>query len=194
MNQLSKEIYEFCAFLEQAPTHISNALQAVVFKNVEDYLDSLQDVSPEEEIRMLNRRARVQESSHKLYRERLVAFKTENRELVQKTGDEVMNQHVFQNPLRVALIDESILQLFQMAEEISALIKSQKMDGPSLTVIAEKAVTLAIREDALPEVRRKLSELTTYVVERTAKEYHKSIQGRVDSYVHKVVRESFNNT
>lgn len=195
MNQLSQEILEFAAFLEQAPNHLAKALQAVVFRNVEEYLDSLENISPEEEIRMLNRSGRQQEQTeNRKYRERLNAFKTENRELRQKVGDDVVDEHVLQNPLRAALVDESILQLFQMGEEIGTLIKNQKIDGPSLTQLAERAVTRAIQDDHLPEVRRKLSELTQYVVERSAETYYKENRAKIETFVEKTVTASIKST
>lgn len=191
MTDVVTDLREFVAFLQQGPTHLSKALEAVVIKNVEEYLDTLDNISPDEEIRILNRRGRVSDQSANVkYRERLIAFKTVNQDLKHRIGDEAVNQHVLQNPLRVALIDDSILQLFKMAAEISSLITAQKIDGPSLTYVAEKAVTQAITDEHLSEVRRQFSELTDIVIQKAANAYFTRAKPQIEAYVAKTVADS----
>ncbi len=188
MSDARQRLIDFTAFIEQTPAHVAKALNAVVYRNVEEYLDSLNDISPEEEIRMITRWSPVQEqNTNELYRERLLTFKTKNKEFIQKFGEAAFAQDVLENPLKAALVDESIMQLFLMADQISSAIKAQKIDGPSLVAIAEKAVTLAIRDDGLPEIKRKMTELVDSAAKKAAHEFIKELQPDLSRYVAELV-------
>jgi hypothetical protein len=176
--QMYKEQYQ------SIPANLGTMVQQVVLKNVEDYLFSLNDVSPEEESRMTNRRNKQSEyTENKKFRDRISKFKDLNREVKEETGTELVNQETVQNPLRAALIDDSILQLYKMANEISLIIKSGKIDGPSLKVLVEQAVDNATRTAHLSEVKGMMNELIDQVKLKFQQETDRELALLVDKLV-----------
>lgn len=164
MNGLQKKLIFYKQQAENLPKHISKMVRDTVVENVSNYLDTLNDVSEAEELKMLERKPRQSDlNTNKNYRDRVNAFKDLNRQVKQETGQEVLDQESLGVPLKTALIDDSILQLYKMANEIALLIKSGKIDGPSLTVLVEKAIDNVTRKTSTHEVKDMLSELIAQV-------------------------------
>lgn len=164
MNGLQKKLIFYKQQAENLPKHISKMVRDTVVENVSNYLDTLNDVSEAEELKMLERKPRQSDlNTNKNYRDRVNAFKDLNRQVKQETGQEVLDQESLGVPLKTALIDDSILQLYKMANEIALLIKSGKIDGPSLTVLVEKAIDNVTKKTSTHEVKDMLSELIAQV-------------------------------
>jgi hypothetical protein len=184
INDLIKKIQKYKNDYVLIPRHLGKLIENVVLQNVEDYLFSLNDVSPEEEARMTNRRNRQAETSeNKKFRDRLNSFKDLNQKIKQETGVEVVDQDTVQNPLKAALIDDSILQLYKMANEISLIIKSGKIDGPSLKVIVEQAVDNSTKKATLSEVKGMMSEL----VEQVQQKFQQTVDAELSRSVNQAV-------
>lgn len=192
IEELLKKIQKYKEDYRLIPKHLGTVVEQVVLKNVEDYLFSLNDVSPEEEARMTNRRNKQAEyTENKQFRDRISKFKDVNRQVKQETGVELVNEDAIQNPLRAALIDDSILQLYKMANEISLIIKSGKIDGPSLKVLVEQAVDNSTRKAHLSEVKGMMAELIEQVQlkfqQETDRELELSVNRAVSSELKKIV-------
>jgi hypothetical protein len=184
ISELARKIQKYKSDYQAIPAHLGKIVENVVLQNVEEYLDSLNNISPEEEARMINRRNKQEEhTENKQFRERLNKFKDLNRQIKQDTGVELVNQDSIQNPLRAALIDDSILQLYKMANEISLIIKSGKIDGPDLKVLVEQAVDNSTRKSHLSEVKGMMAELVKQVQSKFAQTTEKEIIGAVDKAV-----------
>jgi len=184
IDDLIKKIEKYKNEYISIPRHLGRLIENVVLQNVEDYLFSLNDVSPEEEARMTNRRNKqVEMSENKKFRDRLNSFKDLNQKIKQETGVEVVDQDTIQNPLKAALIDDSILQLYKMANEISLIIKSGKIDGPSLKVIVEQAVDNSTKKATLSEVKGMMSEL----VEQVQQKFQQTVDAELSRSVNQAV-------
>jgi len=184
IDNLIKKIQKYKNEYAQIPRHLGTIIEGVVLQNVEDYLFSLNDVSPEEEIRMTDRYNRQSElSENKKFRDRLNSFKDLNRQVKQEAKVEVVNQDTVQNPLKAALIDDSILQLFKMANEISLIIKSGKIDGPSLRTIVEQAVDNSTKKATLSEVKGMLNEL----IEQVQQKFEKDVDAEISQSINKAI-------
>lgn len=184
IDNLIKKIQKYKNEYAQIPRHLGTIIEGVVLQNVEDYLFSLNDVSPEEEIRMTDRYNRQSElSENKKFRDRLNSFKDLNRQVKQEAKVEVVNQDTIQNPLKAALIDDSILQLFKMANEISLIIKSGKIDGPSLRAIVEQAVDNSTKKATLSEVKGMLNEL----IEQVQQRFEKDVDAEISQSINKAI-------
>lgn len=164
MTALQKKILFYTQQAKDLPKSIATMVRDTVVKNVSDYLDTLNDVSEAEELKMLERKPRQSDmNTNKTYRDRVNSFKDLNRQVKQETGQEILDQESLGVPLKTALIDDSILQLYKMANEIALLIKSGKIDGPSLTVLVEKAVDNVTRKTSTHEVKDMMNELVAQV-------------------------------
>lgn len=164
MNGLQKKLIFYKQQAENLPRSISKMVRDTVIENVSDYLDTLNDVSEAEELKMLERKPRQSDlNTNKNYRDRVNLFKDLNRQVKQETGQEILDEESLGVPLKTALIDDSILQLYKMANEIALLIKSGKIDGPSLTVLVEKAIDNVTKKASTHEVKDMLSELIAQV-------------------------------
>jgi hypothetical protein len=164
MTALQKKILFYTQQVRDLPKSIATMVRDTVVKNVSDYLDTLNDVSEAEELKMLERKPRQSDmNTNKRYRDRVNSFKDLNRQVKQETGQEILDQESLGVPLKTALIDDSILQLYKMANEISLLIKSGKIDGPSLNVLVEKAVDNVTRKTSTHEVKDMMNELVAQV-------------------------------
>lgn len=184
IKDLIKKIEKYKNEYAEIPRHLGTIIESVVLQNVEDYLFSLNDVSPEEEIRMTDRYNRQSElSENKKFRDRLNSFKDLNRQVKQEAKIEVVHQDTIQNPLKAALIDDSILQLFKMANEISLIIKSGKIDGPSLRTIVEQAVDNSTKKATLSEVKGMLNEL----IEQVQQKFEKDVDAEISQSIDKVI-------
>lgn len=184
IKDLIKKIEKYKNEYAEIPRHLGTIIEGVVLQNVEDYLFSLNDVSPEEEVRMTDRYNRQSElSENKKFRERLNSFKDLNRQVKQEAKVEVVHQDTIQNPLKAALIDDSILQLFKMANEISLIIKSGKIDGPSLRTIVEQAVDNSTKKATLSEVKGMLNEL----IEQVQQKFEKDVDAEISQSIDKVI-------
>lgn len=184
IDNLIKKIQKYKNEYAQIPRHLGTIIEGVVLQNVEDYLFSLNDVSPEEEIRMTDRYNRQSElSENKKFRDRLNSFKDLNKQVKQEAKVEVVNQDTIQNPLKAALIDDSILQLFKMANEISLIIKSGKIDGPSLRAIVEQAVDNSTKKATLSEVKGMLNEL----IEQVQQKFEKGVDAEISQSINKAI-------
>lgn len=126
-------------------------------------------------------------TDNKKFRDRLNAFKDVNKDIKQKTGNDVIDLETLQNPLRTALVDDSILQLYKLANEIALLIKNGKIDGPALGIIVEKAVDSAIRDASIPEIQDMLSQLVTRVEDIYYENFKKEIDPEIDKYISTVI-------
>lgn len=164
MSDLQKKLHFYKQQAENLPQFLSHMIREVVNRNVSDYLDTLNGVSPEEEMRMINRNPQQSDSNvNKNFRDRVNSFKVLNRELKQQIGQLVLDEKTVGIPLKAALVDDSILQLYKMANEIAQVLKSGKIDGPSLDVIVEKAIDNAVRKTTNHEVKDMMSELVQQV-------------------------------
>ena len=107
-------------YAEQAknlPKSIATVVRNTVVENVSNYLDTLNDVSDADALKMLERKPRQSDlNENKKYRDRVNSFKDLNRQFKQATGQEVLDQESLGVPLKTALIDDSILQLYKMAK------------------------------------------------------------------------------
>jgi hypothetical protein len=192
MNSLQKKLIFYKQQAENLPKNISKIVRDTVVENVSDYLDTLNDVSEGEELKMLERKPRQSDlNTNKNYRDRVNSFKDLNRQVKQETGQEILDQESLGVPLKTALIDDSILQLYKMANEVALLIKSGKIDGPSLTVLVEKAIDNVTKKTSTHEVKGMLSELIAQVevkygklimqdLEKEKEEFFKSIRASVN--------------
>jgi hypothetical protein len=164
MNSFQKKLIFYKQQAENLPKNISKIVRDTVVENVSDYLDTLNDVSEGEELKMLERKPRQSDlNTNKNYRDRVNSFKDLNRQVKQETGQEILDEESLGVPLKTALIDDSILQLYKMANEIALLIKSGKIDGPSLAVLVEKAIDNVTKKASTHEVKDMLSELVAQV-------------------------------
>jgi hypothetical protein len=175
---------------EQIPAKVGRLINALVKENVEVYLDSLQDLSPEEELRMINRLSpQADVVENKKYRDRLNSFRVVNKEVKEKTGYFAVEVESLENPLKVALIDNSILQLYKMSNEIVEVIKSGKMDATSLDILVEKAVDNATKTATLPEVKDMLVDLIKLVESQYLVYVDSKLKPLTDKYIKTVVDE-----
>jgi|NOAtaT_6_FD_contig_101_825067_length_2208_multi_2_in_0_out_0_3 hypothetical protein len=175
---------------EQIPAKVGRLINALVKENVEVYLDSLQDISPEEELRMINRLSpQADVVENKKYRDRLNSFRVVNKEVKEKTGYFAVEVESLENPLKVALIDNSILQLYKMSNEIVEVIKSGKMDATSLDILVEKAVDNATKTATLPEVKDMLVDLIKLVESQYLVYVDSKLKPLTDKYIKTVVDE-----
>jgi protoporphyrinogen oxidase len=173
---------------EQIPTKIGRLINALVKENVEVYLDSLQDISPEEELRMINRLSpQADVVENKKYRDRLNSFRVVNKEVKEKTGQFAVEVESLENPLRVALIDNSILQLYKMSNEITEIIKDGKMDATSLSILVDKAVDNVTKTATLPEVKSMLIDLIKLVESQYLVYVDSKLEPLADKYIKTVV-------
>jgi hypothetical protein len=164
MNSFQKKLIFYKQQAENLPKNISKIVRDTVVENVSDYLDTLNDVSEGEELKMLERKPRQSDlNTNKNYRDRVNSFKDLNRQVKQETGQEILDEESLGVPLKTALIDDSILQLYKMANEIALLIKSGKIDGPSLAILVEKAIDNVTKKASTHEVKDMLSELVAQV-------------------------------
>jgi hypothetical protein len=186
IQELIKKIQRYKEEYNSIPKHLGKIVEHTVLKNVEEYLFSLNDVSPEEEIRMTDRRNKQSErSENKKFNDRLNTFKNINQQVKQDTGEELVDQDTVQNPLKAALIDDSILQLYKMSNEISLIIKSGKIDGPSLKAIIEQAVDNSTKKATLSEVKGMMKEL----VQQVQKKFQQLTDAELEASVKKVVNQ-----
>jgi hypothetical protein len=188
MTNVIDRIKAFITTIDGLNAQVGAVVNSLVQKNIEDYLDTLADVSPEEEARMYGRTLRQSDvTDNKKFRDRLNAFKDVNKDIKQKTGNDVIDLETLQNPLRTALVDDSILQLYKLANEIALLIKNGKIDGPALGIIVEKAVDSAIRDASIPEIQDMLSQLVTRVEDIYYENFKKEIDPEIDKYISTVI-------
>lgn len=183
MSNLEKKLIFYKKQVEDLPKNISKMVRDTVIKNVTDYLDTLNNVSDAEELKMLERKPRQSDlNTNKNYRDRINSFKDLNRQVKQETGQEVLDQESLGVPLKTALIDDSILQLYKMANEIALLIKSGKIDGPSLNILVEKAVDNVTRKTSTHEVKDMLTELIAQVEVNYGRIIMQDIQKEKDEF------------
>ena len=183
MSNLEKKLIFYKKQVEDLPKNISKMVRDTVVKNVTDYLDTLNNVSDAEELKMLERKPRQSDlNTNKNYRDRINSFKDLNRQVKQETGQEVLDQESLGVPLKTALIDDSILQLYKMANEIALLIKSGKIDGPSLNILVEKAVDNVTRKTSTHEVKDMLTELIAQVEVNYGRIIMQDIQKEKDEF------------
>lgn len=188
MSELVSFLQESIRTYEEIPPKIGKLIRALVQENVEEYLDSLQDISPEEELRMINRLSpQADVVNNKKYRDRLNTFRVVNKEIKERTGHFAVEVESLENPLKVALIDNSILQLFKMSNEIVTMLKDEKMDASSMAILVDKAVTKAVILETLPEVKDTFVEL----IKSVQNQYMNYVQARLtpmtDKYIKTIV-------
>jgi len=194
---LIDQIKSFVTTLDNLNSQIGQVINSLVKRNVEDYLDTLNDISPEEEAKMYGRTLRQADvTDNKKFRDRLNSFKDTDKEIKQKTGQPVLSLEnlknpledslsleTLENPLKTALLDDSIIQLYKLANEIVLLIKDGKIDGPGLDVIVEKAVDSAVRDASMPEIKDMLSELVDRVQTLYFDKFMKDLDPEIDKYI-----------
>jgi hypothetical protein len=181
---LIDKIKSFVTTLEGLNSQVGQVINSLVQRNVEDYLDTLADISPEEEAKMYGRTLlQADITDNKKFRDRLNLFKDTNKEIKQTTGQPVLSLETLENPLKTALVDDSIIQLYKLANEIVLLVKDGKIDGPGLDVIVEKAVDSAVKDASMPEVKDMLSSL----VDRVETVYYDTFMGELDPEIDKYI-------
>jgi hypothetical protein len=187
MSRLEKKLVFYADQAKNLPKSISTIVRNTVVENVSNYLDTLKDVSDADELKMLDRKPRQSDlNENKQYRDRVNSFKDLNRQFKQETGQEVLDQDTLGVPLKTALIDDSILQLFKMANEIALLIKSGKIDGPSLTVLVEKAIDNVTRKTTTHEIKDMMDELVAQVEEKYKHLVLQDVQKEKEEYFKEV--------
>lgn len=188
MSELISFLQESIRTYEEIPPKIGKLIRALVQENVEEYLDSLQDISPEEELRMINRLSpQADVVNNKKYRDRLNTFRVVNKEIKERTGYFAVEVESLENPLKVALIDNSILQLFKMSNEIVMMLKDDKMDASSMAILVDKAVTKAVILETLPEVKSTFVELITSVQDQYMVHVQSKLTPMTDKYIKTIV-------
>jgi hypothetical protein len=187
MSRLEKKLVFYANQAKNLPKSISTIVRNTVVENVSNYLDTLKDVSDADELKMLDRKPRQSDlNENKQYRDRVNSFKDLNRQFKQETGQEVLDQDTLGVPLKTALIDDSILQLFKMANEIALLIKSGKIDGPSLTVLVEKAIDNVTRKATTHEIKDMMDQLVAQVEEKYKHLVLQDVQKEKEEYFKEV--------
>jgi hypothetical protein len=187
MSRLEKKLVFYADQAKNLPKSISTIVRNTVVENVSNYLDTLKDVSDADELKMLDRKPRQSDlNENKQYRDRVNSFKDLNRQFKQETGQEVLDQDTLGVPLKTALIDDSILQLFKMANEIALLIKSGKIDGPSLTVLVEKAIDNVTRKTTTHEIKDMMDQLVAQVEEKYKHLVLQDVQKEKEEYFKEV--------
>jgi hypothetical protein len=187
MSRLEKKLVFYAEQAKNLPKSISTIVRNTVVENVSNYLDTLKDVSDADELKMLDRKPRQSDlNENKQYRDRVNSFKDLNRQFKQETGQEVLDQDTLGVPLKTALIDDSILQLFKMANEIALLIKSGKIDGPSLTVLVEKAIDNVTRKTTTHEIKDMMDQLVAQVEEKYKHLVLQDVQKEKEEYFKEV--------
>lgn len=185
MTELIDFLKKSISTYEEIPTTIGKLIHALVQENVQEYLDSLSNISPEEELRMINRLSpQADVVNNKKYRDRLNTFRVVNKEVKEQTGYFAVEVESLENPLKVALIDNSILQLFKLSNEISGLLKEENMDASSLGILVDKAVNQAIILESLPEVKNTFAEL----IDQVQNEYMVYVQTQLDPLADKYIK------
>lgn len=188
MSELVSFLQESIRTYEEIPPKIGKLIRALVQENVEEYLDSLQDISPEEELRMINRLSpQADVVNNKKYRDRLNTFRVVNKEIKERTGYFAVEVESLENPLKVALIDNSILQLFKMSNEIVTMLKDDKMDASSMAILVDKAVTKAVILETLPEVKSTFVELIKSVQDQYMAHVQAKLTPMTDKYIKTIV-------
>lgn len=188
MSELISFLQESIRTYEEIPPKIGKLIRALVQENVEEYLDSLQDISPEEELRMINRLSpQADVVNNKKYRDRLNTFRVVNKEIKERTGYFAVEVESLENPLKVALIDNSILQLFKMSNEIVTMLKDDKMDASSMAILVDKAVTKAVILETLPEVKSTFVELIKSVQDQYMVHVQSKLTPMTDKYIKTIV-------
>lgn len=188
MSELVSFLQESIRTYEEIPPKIGKLIRALVQENVEEYLDSLQDISPEEELRMINRLSpQADVVNNKKYRDRLNTFRVVNKEIKERTGHFAVEVESLENPLKVALIDNSILQLFKMSNEIVTMLKDEKMDASSMAILVDKAVTKAVILETLPEVKDTFVELIKSVQNQYMNYVQAKLTPMTDKYIKTIV-------
>ncbi len=184
MTDLIQKIKQFIVTLDTVNDQLGQVIRGLVQKNVEDYLDTLADISPEEETRMYGRTLLQSDlTNNKNFRDRLNSYKDVNKEIKQITGDPVLTLDTLENPLKAALIDDSILQLYKLANEIVLFIKDGKIDGPRLDILVERAVNVSTKDATLPEIKDMLEELVDRVQTIYYDNFQKELDPEVDKYI-----------
>jgi hypothetical protein len=184
MTDLIQKIKQFIVTLDTVNDQLGQVIRGLVQKNVEDYLDTLADISPEEETRMYGRTLLQSDlTNNKNFRDRLNSYKDVNKEIKQITGDPVLTLDTLENPLKAALIDDSILQLYKLANEIVLFIKDGKIDGPRLDILVERAVNMSTKDATLPEIKDMLEELVDRVQTIYYDNFQKELDPEVDKYI-----------
>lgn len=184
MTDLIQKIKQFIVTLDTVNDQLGQVIRGLVQKNVEDYLDTLADISPEEETRMYGRTLLQSDlTNNKNFRDRLNSYKDVNKEIKQITGDPVLTLDTLENPLKAALIDDSILQLYKLANEIVLFIKDGKIDGPRLDIVVERAVNVSTKDATLPEIKDMLEELVDRVQTIYYDNFQKELDPEVDKYI-----------
>jgi hypothetical protein len=184
MTDLIQTIKQFIVTLDTVNGQLGQVIRGLVQQNVEDYLDTLADISPEEETRMYGRTLLQSDlTTNKNFRDRLNSYKDVNKEIKQITGDPVLTLDTLENPLKAALIDDSILQLYKLANEIVLFIKDGKIDGPRLDILVERAVNVSTKDATLPEIKDMLEELVDRVQTIYYDNFQKELDPEVDKYI-----------
>lgn len=188
MTNLLASMKEFATVLESVNTQLGQLIQSVVQQNVEDYLDTLNNLSPEEQTKMYNRTLlQADVTNNKKFRDRRNAYNQINQQIKQERDAPLLTLETLENPLKAALVDNSILQLFKIANEIALVIRDGKMDGPKLDQLVEKSVNIAIHESTLPEVRSMIDELVDRVQTVYFDDFFKKIDPEIDKYILTIV-------
>jgi hypothetical protein len=186
MTDVIKEIQNHIELQKRIPNLIGRVIKNLVVRNVEEYFEKLNNVDLDEELRMLNRNPRAQDAvNNDIYRKRVSRFKVINYAVKEQTGLELVD--TFENPLKVALIDNALLQLFKVANELSLTIKNNKMDAGSLDALVEKAVHKAFQEKELPEVEDMFIQLITKVQNDVFDSFDRGLDSKIDKYLKTVV-------
>jgi hypothetical protein len=184
MTDLIQTIKQFIVTLDTVNGQLGQVIRGLVQQNVEDYLDTLADISPEEETRMYGRTLLQSDlTTNKNFRDRLNSYKDVNKEIKQITGGPVLTLDTLENPLKAALIDDSILQLYKLANEIVLFIKDGKIDGPRLDILVERAVNVSTKDATLPEIKDMLEELVDRVQTIYYDNFQKELDPEVDKYI-----------
>lgn len=188
MTNLLTSMKEFATVLESVNTQLGQLIQSVVQQNVEDYLDTLNNLSPEEQTKMYNRTLiQADVTNNKKFRDRRNTYNQINQQIKQERDAPLLTLETLENPLKAALVDNSILQLFKIANEIALVIRNGKMDGPKLDQLVEKSVNIAIHESTLPEVRSMIDELVDRVQTVYFDDFFKKIDPEIDKYILTIV-------
>ena len=184
MTDLIQTIKQFIVTLDTVNGQLGQVIRSLVQQNVEDYLDTLADISPEEETRMYGRTLLQSDlTTNKNFRDRLNSYKDVNKEIQQITGYPVLTLDTLENPLKAALIDDSILQLYKLANEIVLFIKDGKIDGPRIDILVERAVNVSTKDATLPEIKDMLEELVNRVQTIYYDNFQKELEPEVDKYI-----------
>jgi hypothetical protein len=184
MTDLIQTIKQFIVTLDTVNGQLGQVIRSLVQQNVEDYLDTLADISPEEETRMYGRTLLQSDlTTNKNFRDRLNSYKDVNKEIQQITGYPVLTLDTLENPLKAALIDDSILQLYKLANEIVLFIKDGKIDGPRIDILVERAVNVSTKDATLPEIKDMLEELVDRVQTIYYDNFQKELDPEVDKYI-----------